>query len=342
MMWERPDLIVWFWAVPAWILLAFVAARRRRQRLARWIWLPRLQEILPEYFRSGYVLQFIFLILACIFLLLAWMRPLSGYEETTIRKSSADFYFLVDISQSMLAEDIKPSRLDRARFKVMDLLSRLEGDRAGLIAFAGTAYTFVPLTDDHKTLELFLKDLHPQLIPVQGTDIRLAIDTALNAFLKYSPASEKSIVLISDGEDSTGLESADLDEMRRSGVKLYVLGVGSPSGAPIPRQGGGYVTDKNGSVVISKLDENALRTLAASTGGVYAALTGDGRDLDAILGGGLSDSLKQKGRERTEVKKIPRYAVEPVLIAALIFLVLEILTTNHKYSGWPWRKKSSF
>ena len=219
----------------------------------------------------------IFVVLAILFLILALTRPRRGYEWENIHQRGVDVIVALDVSSSMLAEDIKPNRLERAKRKISDLLDMMEGERCGHVAFAGTSFVQCPLTLDYGAARLFLSAIDTQLIPVQGTALGNAIKTSVKAFRSQEKKS-KALILITDGEDQTGKALSAAKLAGDQGVKIYTIGIGGEIGAPIPNHSGagGFRKNQQGEVILSKLDETTLQQIALETGGSYVrSVTGD-------------------------------------------------------------------
>lgn len=339
MIFESAHEVRWFAVVAAFIVLVMVIAARKRRLFYTCFMTHDVKSLFPGFSKNGFYLQNTFLALALIALVLVLMKPVSGFEEVTLFKSSSEFCILVDVSHSMLAEDIKPSRMERVRYKIRDLLKSLEGDRVALIAFAGNAYTIVPITDDYNTFDLFLGDLSPGLVPTPGTDINAAIQAALDILTRASQSENKYIVMFTDGEDSIGLSADVLDSLKKHKAQISIFGVGTTEGAPIPSDGGGYITDSAGKIVVSRLAEQELSELAVKSGGIYTRLTSTDADLKKLLGSSFAANLKSKVEKREEKKIINRYFVGPLLFAALLFVILESFTTNSEYYWLKWRSK---
>jgi Ca-activated chloride channel family protein len=291
---------------------------------------------LPTYRPSANVWQFVFFFAALVCLAIALLKPYTGFEMREVSRRGVDIYLLVDLSDSMMAQDIKPSRMERARREIKDFLGLLTGDRVGLIGFAGEAFVFVPLTSDYEAFALFLDELTPDAIPVQGTDIKGAISKALESFHKQSKSTSKAMILITDGEDSVGLDPSATDQIRAEGIKSFVIGVGTPEGAPVPQAtGGGYKTGPDGQVVLSRLNEQALQDLALQTGGGYVRSVSGDLDLDQIYRHGIKQAFADQDLAKTQ-KKLPQYCFQPFLLAAFLLLFLETLMTNRR--GY-WRER---
>ena len=264
-------------------------------------------------------------------LFVALARPQWGFrwEETTRR--GIDILFAVDTSKSMLAQDVKPDRLTRAKLAVTDLVSQLEGDRIGLVAFAGTAFLQSPLTLDYDAFRQSLDALDTSIIPRGGTNVASAIREAQDAFATGSN-NQKILVLITDGED---LEAQGVEAARaaaKDGLKIYTVGVGSTTGEliPVPVEGGGteFAKDESGQLVKSKLDEAALKEIAQATGGTYQPLGQRGEGLEAIYQQSLAPLPKQELMSRRQKVHIERF--QWPLAAALACLLVDLLIGTRK------------
>lgn len=326
---EFHQAIWFFWLIPL-LVLFFLLFEKRRRHILFGIY-PRqlLVKRLPSYSSVSHLVRFCLFILALICFGMALLKPYTDYEIREVKRKGVDIYLLVDLSESMLSQDIKPSRLERAKREIRDFLHMLKGDRVGLIGFAGDSYVFVPLTSDDNALGLFVDELSTDAIPIPGTDIKGAIDKAVDAFKKQTQTTSKSIILITDGEDSVGLNDAVLEDIKTLGVKLYVIGIGTTEGAPIPLEAGGYKLDEDGKVVLSKLNETAMQNLALSTGGGYVRSVSGDLDLEQIYFHGIKKSLKDEDLG-THQKKLPVYVFQIFILFGFIFLVMEILTTGKK------------
>jgi Ca-activated chloride channel homolog len=278
----------------------------------------------------------VLLLAAVASLFVSLARPQIGYEWKEVKRKGIDILMAVDTSKSMLAEDVRPNRLERSKLGIMDFVSRLEGDRVGLIPFAGTAFLMCPLTLDTDAFRQSLNALDTQIIPQGGTDIASAIHEAASAF--SNDANHKILVLVTDGED---LEGEALDAAKaaaKKGMTIYTVGVGTPAGELIPMgdagQSGHFVKDAKGQVVKSRLDETMLRAIAEATGGQYEPLGQQAQGLDAIYQQKLSLVPKQDLAERMQRTPVERF--EWPLLLALVLLVMEFALSDRR----PRRKKT--
>ncbi|MEO7598205.1 MAG: VWA domain-containing protein, partial [Opitutus sp.] len=199
---------------------------------------------------------------------IAAARPQWGRMEEPVFDQAREILMAIDLSRSMLTPDVKPSRLDRAKLLTQSLLEKLEGERVGLVVFSGTAFLQSPLSADYEILREFLPALNPEFLPEGGTNYRALIDTSLAAF-GSTAAADRFLVVLSDGEATTDDWRERVDDLKKKGIRVIGLGVGTIAGAMIPDGAGGLVKDERGAVVLSKLESSTLRELADKTNGVY-------------------------------------------------------------------------
>ena len=280
----RPDRLWWVAAAALCALLAAYGVWARRRALASLAATPRLATRLGGGVSMSRVAAKAGLASAGLLLLsLALLRPQVGEKAAVVKRKGIDLVVALDASRSMLARDVLPSRLDRAKLELSTLFDRLQGDRVGLVAFAGEAFVQCPLTSDYGAAKLFLRAIDPEAMPSQGTALAAALDTAAGMFKAADHgAKTKVVLLLTDGEDHDGNVSAAAARLADDDVRVYALGIGSSTGTPIPlldRNGkvAGYRKDRDGNTVITRLDEGQLRDLAAETSGRFVA--GAGSDL---------------------------------------------------------------
>jgi Ca-activated chloride channel family protein len=261
--------------------------------------------------------------IALLFVALA--GPQAGYRWEQIKRRGNDIIFAVDTSRSMMTPDVKPNRLERAKLAIDDFVNRLNGDAVGLIAFAGTAFLQTPLTLDYGAFHESLAALDTNIIPRGGTDITSAIHEA-EAALQHRPDSDKILILVTDGEDLQGDSLAAAKAAAREGLKIFTVGVGTANGDLIPlpaEQGGGFLRDREGHLVKSRLDEAALKALAAATGGSYAPLGVENQGLDSIYQEALTPLAKHDLESRAQ--KVYTQRFQWPLGAALVLLLGSLL-----------------
>jgi Ca-activated chloride channel family protein len=283
---------------------------------------PDLLPVLTRPIKRGIIfLKGLFLVIAVFFIILACAGPRWGFHLQEVQRRGVDIVFLLDVSASMQAEDVKPDRLERAKREITDFLKIAAGDRIGLVLFAGDAFVQCPLTLDYDAIAMFLGSVGVDTLPVQGTDMGQGIKTALNAF-DFKSAIDKVIVMITDGEDNEGRGLQQTDKAMDKGVKIFVYGIGEPSGAPIPDETGGFKKDKIGNLILSKLNEKDLRSIAEAADGRYVrSVTGD-LDLDRLYFEGIKIKTEAKELESGKIKIFEERFYIFIWIA-FVFLVME-------------------
>ena len=257
----------------------------------------------------------------------ALARPQYGFREEETYRRGLDLMFVIDTSKSMLTPDVKPDRLTRAKLALYDLVSKFPGDRVGLVAFAGDAFLQAPLTLDRNMFIQSLDAVDTSIIPRGGTDLGRALRVGVEA-LRNQPANRKLLVVLTDGEDLEAGAMAAAREAASAGVRIYAVGVGTPSGELIPLPGGGFVKDESGAFVRSRLDENALKEISGITGGNYRALGPDGRGLEQLYDDVLAKLPQDTVGER--MHRIPLERFEWPLGLGAGFLALEALLQERR------------
>ncbi len=328
MTFARPWMLGFLAVIPMICLVLIIQARIRRRTLERFAQADLLERLTGKASGGRSFLKGLLYILSvsCAVIALAGPRWGSHYEE--VRHKGVDIVVAVDTSASMLAQDISPNRLERAKREVVDLIRVLKGDRLGLTAFSGAAFIECPLTLDYAAVEMFLGQLNTDLIPVKGTDLGAAIDTSCRAF-NFSTSTDKVIILITDGEDNEGRGIEAAGAAASKGVKIYVYGMGSGQGAPVPAPGGGFMKDPSGNMVMTRLDEKGLGAIAKLTGGRYVrSVTGD-LDLDLLYFAGIKTSTvaRELGMRKVQVyeERFQFFAV-----GAFFLLLLEWMVSERK------------
>jgi Ca-activated chloride channel homolog len=329
-------------AQPIWLFAGLVACaalvwqyRRfdhgQRSALAQFVSARLLPKLTSSISASRKLVKRILFILGVAFVFIALARPQAGFEFQETHRKGLELLFAVDTSKSMLARDVKPDRLTRAKLAVTDLIAKLNGDGVGLIAFAGSSFLQCPITLDYDAFRESLDALDVNVIPKGGTDIAAAIHEA-EAVFKTRTAADKILILITDGEDLGGEAISAAQSAAKNGVKIFTVGVGSTTGelVPIPSETGGtdFAKDENGKPVKSHLDETTLKKIAESTGGIYQPLGAQGEGLTNIYEHGLTGFKRQDLRAREA--KVPLEKFHWALLAALACFVGELLIGNRR------------
>jgi Ca-activated chloride channel family protein len=319
----RVEMFFLVWLLPVLALAYMYGGRRRRAILNAFASVRAMTSLAPSGLVGRRRLRAALVLAAALLLVTALAGPQYGFQWQQIERRGVDIIIALDCSRSMLAGDIQPTRLDRAKREIFDLLGMLQGDRIGLVAFSGTAFLQCPLTLDYQAFNLFLDVLTPDYLPVGGTDLAAAVETAAAGFDAAGRA-EKAIILITDGEQTgSGDALAAAEASGKAGIKLFCIGVGSEQGVPIPESGGGFTKDTGGRIVLSRLDEPLLTRMALVTGGSYVRSVAGDMDLDAIyhqqIRATMETATLESGRKQVWADRFqwPLALAVALLIAAL-------------------------
>jgi Ca-activated chloride channel family protein len=324
----------WFWAllvIPIALLLFVRAERRSAARLREFVSERLLPNLARTVDRRRRKLRFALTLLGMALAITALAKPRYGYIYEDVKRKGLDLIFAVDTSRSMLSNDIPPSRLQRVKLAAQDLLNELQGDRVGLIAFAGRAFLQAPLTIDYAAAVEAINDLDTSTIPEGGTNISAAIDLAVQTYGK-SAIGNRALIIFTDGEELSGDALKTAKTAADAGVRLFTVGVGTPEGSLIPLSGDGggtaFVKDPSGQVVKSKLDEKRLKEIAETTGGFYIHLEDGPRTMKKLFEEGLAKMQTGDIDERMSRRPIERY--QWPLGAALFFFTASFLFRERK------------
>ena len=311
------------WLLPVLLLFFRWGLQKKRQLTEKFCNPPFPTKTFPEEIRLRQNTKAVFSILAVFFMILALAQPRWGYEWKELTQEGVDIIVALDVSTSMLAEDIKPNRLSRAKRKISDLLEMLDGDRIGLVAFAGTAFVQCPLTLDYSAAKLFLNATDTDLISAQGTALADAIRKSVSAFRTVDDKS-KAVILITDGENHSGNPLKAAQWAAEQGIKIFTIGIGKDSGAPIPDTAGGFKKDAEGEIVLTRLDETILKKVALETGGAYVrSVTGD-LDLNKIYLENIKPKIEKKAL-KSQRRKLWTERFQWSIFLALACLLIEFL-----------------
>lgn len=325
----NPDNLLLLLAVPFIAAAAFWSFYRSRRVLERLGNTDLVAGLIPSRSASRPVIKFVLAILAYVLLVIAAARPQYGSRLEEVKKKGIEIIIALDVSNSMLAADIKPNRLERSKQAIERMVEQFTDDRVGLIVFAGDAYMQLPVTADYTSAKMFLASIGPDIVPKQGTAIGAAINLGVRSF-SPSNTESKAMIIITDGEnhedDPVELASA----AQKNNVVIYTVGIGSPEGAPIPLNISGrteFLKDHEGNTVISRLDESILREIASRTGGKYIRAGAAGLGLTEIYSdiSGIKKS-ETGGKIFTEYNDQFQYFAG----AALLLLIIELITMDRK------------
>ncbi len=344
MIFAKSTVLLGLLLVPAVGVLLLWATKQQRGALAKLGDTVLLGRLTASINWRGRRWQTALRLTALTLFIVALARPQWGSEVQEHQQEGLQVMVALDVSQSMLAQDIKPSRLDRAKLEIVDLMERLDGDEVGLVLFSGASFVQVPLTSDYITALNYLDSAGPRSISRPGTVIGDAIRTAVKGFDPELP-SQKALVLMTDGEDRETDPLAAAQEAAGADVLIYTIGFGTAEGEPIPETNAageviGYKKDQSGNVVLSQLDEKALQEIASIGSGRYYRAGADGSELDALLGE-IDDLQTAQLRSRFETRHIDRFQL--FLALALVALVMSEFIpdrrTERAISVWAARPK---
>jgi len=316
--------------IPVLIILFVAYMYRRKRALRRFGDIPVISQLMPYVSKVRPVLKFIFLLLALTSVIFALADPQFGSRLEKVKRKGVELIIALDVSNSMLAEDIEPSRLGRAKRAISQMVDRLHNDKIGLIVFAGDAYVQVPLTTDYSAVKMYLSSITTDIVPRQGTAIGSAIDLARKSFDPESGL-EKALIVITDGENHQGNVVEAASQARKEDITLHAIGMGSRQGAPIPiRKENGqtvYQKDQQNNTVISKLDEGTLQRLASEGTGTYIRANNARSGLNKLF-----DEISQMTRKEIESKVYTDYEhrFQYLVALALFFLFLDLILLERK------------
>ena len=330
----------WLWAlalVPLLTLLHWAGARGRRKALAQIADADLVVKLTTSVSSAARRWKTVLGVTAVGLLVFALARPQFGTRVETVQSRGQDIVVAVDLSRSMLAEDVAPNRLERARLAILRLIDGLDGDRIGLVAFAADAFVQSPLTVDYTAAGMFLSAMHPDIMPVQGTDLGEALRVSLDA-LEQGAREARVVVIVTDGEDHEEDFEAELARAAETGVRVHVVGVGTTAGVPIPvydAQGRstGFLRDEEGAVVTTRLGDQTLRAVAERTDARYVRAGAGGTALDELveeLAGGEGEAIEE--RQITQFEE----QFQIFLALALALLMAEWLLPERRRRERAW------
>lgn len=325
--------ILWFLTAMIMLLVGYSLYWRHRRRSLERMGDPELMEVLmPDASVSAHHWKFFLLFLGTTLLIVAASGPRVGSKLEEIELKGREIIIALDVSNSMLAEDIKPSRLERSRQMINRMVDRMSNDKIGLIVFAGDAYTQIPITDDYPSVKLFLAGAGPDMVSKQGTAIGAAINLATRSFSSYGKENagdrlrpNQAIVVITDGENHEDDAVGEATAAAESGIRVYTVGLGDPNGVPIPMSPGSSSTrrDRDGQVVVSKLNDKLLKEIATAGNGAYIA----GDRINSLV-----DELEKLEKRDINTRVFSDFAERFQYFAgfALLFLFLEFMIRSRK------------
>ena len=312
--------------IPLLAIVRIFALRAKRKNIRRFGNPQLVAQLAPNVSKVRPEVKFWLLMAALALIIVMVARPQMGRDISNNKREGIETIIALDISNSMLAQDVAPSRLEKSKMMVENLVDHFNDDKIGLIVFAGDAFVQLPITSDFVSAKMFLQNIDPSLIQTQGTDIGGAINLAMHSFTQDSKTG-KAIIVITDGEDHAGGAEEMAKKANEAGMNVYILGIGDPKGAPIPLGNGQYLKDKSGNTVMTALNENMCKQIAAAGKGVYIHVDNSG-----IAEERLNSELDklQKGEINNVVYSDFDEQFQAVAIIVLLLLIAEVLISKTK------------
>ncbi len=323
---ENPAFLYLLIIIPVFILIRLLEICKRKLKLKKFGDIELLKLLMPDVSSSRRTLKFWLMIAALALLIIMLARPQMGTKISQEKRRGIEVIISLDISNSMRAEDVVPSRLDKSKMLVENMVDNFTNDKVGLVVFAGDAFIQLPITSDYVSAKMFLQNADPSLIATQGTDLAGAIELSSKSFTQQDKVG-RAILIITDGEDHEGGAIEAAKKARKNGIRVFVLGVGSTKGSPVPDGNGGYMKDNTGQEVMSALNEDMCKQIAEAGGGAYIHV-----DNTSLAQRQLNDELTklQKGDISSVVYSEYDEQFQAVGILLLLVLIIETLVLERK------------
>ncbi len=327
------EMLWWLITIPVFVIAYIIITKRKQRQLLEFGDPELMAQLMPDASKSRPIVKFALLIVALTLLIVAAARPQYGQQEKTVKRQGIEVMVALDISNSMLAEDVAPNRLDRAKQMLSKMIDNMVDDKVGLVVFAGEAFTQLPITCDYVSAKMFLHTISPKLIPTQGTAIGAALQTAIRSFGSQESDAGRAIILITDGENHEDDAIAAAKQAQELGIQVFVIGIGKPEGSPIPVPGtNDYIKDRSGQVVVSRLNEEMCQEIAQAGKGAYVrcdntntAMRALQQELDRIATTDLETTVYADYNEQ----------YQSFVLIALLLLVIDffiLMRQNHRLS----------
>ena len=325
------EMLWWLITIPVFVIAYIIITKRKQRQLMEFGDPELMAQLMPDASKSRPIVKFTLLIVALALLIVAAARPQYGQQEKTVKRQGIEVMVALDISNSMLAEDVAPNRLDRAKQMLSKMIDNMTDDKVGLVVFAGEAFTQLPITCDYVSAKMFLNTISPKLISTQGTAIGAALQTAVRSFGSQESDAGRAIILITDGENHEDDATAVAKQAQELGIQVFVIGIGKPEGSPIPIPGtNDYIKDRSGQVVVSRLNEEMCQEIAQAGKGAYVrcdntntAMRALQQELDRIATTDLETTVYADYNEQ----------YQSFLLIALLLLVIDcfiLMRQNHR------------
>ncbi len=316
--------------IPVFIVIYWLVSRWRKKALASFGSMAIIQQLFPDVSTSKRFWKFVLYTLAFALVIIGIVNPQVGTKLEEVKRKGADLMICLDVSNSMNAEDLQPSRLEKAKQSIFKLINKLDGDRLGVIVFGGEAYVQLPITTDYSAAKLFLESINTDMIPTQGTAIGNAIDLAVESFGK-DEGKNKAIVVITDGENHEDDAIKAAEAAAEKGIAVHTIGMGSADGAPIPVYRNnvkeGYRKDNEGNTVVTKLNEQVLQEIASAANGIYVRASNSDTGLNRVL-----NEIDKLEKKQFDSKMYSDYEdrFQWFIAAALLLLLIELFISERK------------
>jgi Ca-activated chloride channel family protein len=316
--------------IPVFIIIYWLVIRWRKKALKAFGDMSIISQLFPDVSKTKRIWKFILFTLSFTLLIIGIVNPQVGTKLEEVKRKGADLMICLDVSNSMKAEDLKPNRLDKSKQAISKLVDKLEGDRIGIIVFAGQAYVQLPITTDYAAAKLFLESINTDMIPTQGTAIGTAINLAVESFGK-DEGKNKAVVIITDGENHEDDAVKAAEAAAEKGIAIHTIGMGSAEGAPIPVYRGNvredYRKDKSGTTVITKLNEQALQEISTAGNGIYVRASNSDTGLNNVL-----TEINKLEKKQFDSKMFSDYEdrFQWFIAAAFLLLMIETFLTERK------------
>ena len=322
------EMLWWLITIPVFVVGYIVYTKRKQRQLAEFGDPSLMAQLMPDTSKSRPIWKFSIIMVAWTLLTIAAARPQFGQQEKSVKRQGIEVMVALDISNSMLAEDVAPNRLDRAKQMLSKMIDNMVDDKVGLVVFAGEAFTQLPITCDYLSAKMFLGTISPSLIQTQGTAIGMALQTAITSFGAAESEAGRAIILITDGENHEDDAIAAAKKAQEMGIQVFVIGIGKPEGSPIPKPGtNDYFKDRSGQVVVSRLNEEMCQQIAAAGNGVYVrcdntntAMRALQQELDRIATSELESTVYADYNEQ----------YQSFVLIALLLLMIEFFIMSRK------------
>ncbi|TLX78289.1 VWA domain-containing protein [Labilibacter sediminis] len=329
---ENPEYLYLLVIIPTLAFVSLIIGKRRKKAIAKFGNPDLLEPLMPSASAIRPIIKFYLMLMALTALIFTIAGPQFGTKLETVKRKGIEIMIALDVSNSMNAQDIEPSRLERAKRAIYQLVDKLHNDKVGLIVFAGQAYTQLPITTDYPSAKMFISSINTGIISTQGTAIGTAINKSMNSFSAQEDIN-RAIIVITDGENHEDDAIGAAEAAKQKGIKVYTVGMGLPKGAPIPIPGGGkniFMKDREGNVVISKLNENMLIDIAKAGNGEFIAANNIRKGINDLV-----DHLSKLEKTEMEAKIYTDFdnQFQYIALIALIILLIDymLLERQNKY-----------